>query len=587
MAPPVAPPSKPAFKKVRDDRCEKDRMQSDQNCDMENDRILMSDQENLLASKNSEETKEVGEGKCANANPAGKKEVKFDVAADENLEKRNVLKPPMERDFVVTNTGNVATVSGIKSEEKLMEKTTEKEQCTEGVCGNVADRKPNFETRRSMQNVEGKGETLGGLDEEGRANRANLDPGDSEKSEGDDDDPDYSGNEGDISEGSEESDDRVKEADAVMEPIEENPPPAGQHESEREREQNVSKCTPYACENDCVRDNELTAVMNNENMEAGSTLVKQGLEELACKGISVDQFVGDAVLEAAISIIEEAAGNVMAEEVAGNDGKGSQNAHEENSSAGGLEADLATPSPTLGGVKEIGGGTRLKDMNTDISKESNQRCSSASLSFSTWAKGMKEKWGPEHGNLIDEAKQEVLHFFEKALKDLGQAKYDEMEPQLLEEACSMFERKLKEVESKERVDQEVKGKVGNDKKKEWELLEWALLLKEKWNQDEDLGDIIESSLEEIRAYLRNNHGGWLEKFDAKAASEASSILKCKIEASSIGKKYGPKSRLGWGLKCKHLSTGYFLCDWARKYFSDVIEEDSSEGSGGSEESDED
>nr|GME14184.1 hypothetical protein Iba_scaffold15021.1CG0030 [Ipomoea batatas] len=329
-------------------------------------------------------------------------------------------------------------------------------------------------------------------------------------------------------------------------------------------------------------------------MEAG--VCEQGLEELAQKGINIEQFVGEAILEAAVNIIEEAAGNVIAEEVAGNDGEGY--AHEENSSAGGLEADLATPSPTIGGVKENGGGSvsRLKEIVQElrakgidisiVSKESEKRFigSSPSLSYNTWAKGMKGKWGPEREKLIDEAKQEVMNYFENAFKDLGQSKYDEMEPQLLEEASSIFVSKLKEAESKERVEQEVKGKVeSGNKKEEWELHEWALLLKEKWNQDEDLGDIIENSLGEIRAYLRNNHGGWLEKFDAKAASEASSILKCMIEASSIGKKYGPKSRLGWGLKCKHLSTGYFLCDWARKYFDGVIDSD---GSGSSEESDE-
>nr|GMD95940.1 hypothetical protein Iba_chr15aCG17200 [Ipomoea batatas] len=128
MAPPVAPPSKPASKKVRNDRREENRTQkSDQNGDKGKDRILMSDQEDPLALK-SEEAKEIEEGNCVtpitennetldrmgeNINEetiqAGKKEVTFEVTVDEKLEKRNVLKPPMERDFVVTNTGNVAT----------------------------------------------------------------------------------------------------------------------------------------------------------------------------------------------------------------------------------------------------------------------------------------------------------------------------------------------------------------------------------------------------------------------------------------------------------------------------------------------
>nr|GMD29920.1 uncharacterized protein LOC109147873 [Ipomoea batatas] len=340
---------------------------------------------------------------------------------------------------------------------------------------------------------------------------------------------------------------------------------------EQSKDQGQVGGTSSICKNDAVREGELAASPVEER-GTEAVLVEQGLAELARKGINVDQFVDEAVLEAAINIIEEAAGNIMKEDEVGEVNEDAQEPHTAiNVQVEGLEAGLATPNPTLEGVKENGGGTRLTEM---VESDKRSIGSSSSMSFNTWAKGMREKWGPECGKIIDEAKQEVLHFFEKAFKDLGQSKYDEMEPQLLEKAGLMFESKLKEFELKERVEQE---------KKEWELHEWALLLKEKWNQDEDLGDIIENSLGEIRAYLRNNHGGWLEKFDAKAASEASSILKCMIEASSIGKKYGPKSRLGWGLKCKHLSTGYFLCDWARKYFDGVIDSD---GSGSSEESDE-
>nr|GMD95725.1 hypothetical protein Iba_chr15aCG15080 [Ipomoea batatas] len=68
MAPPVAPPSKPASKKVRNDRREENQTQkSYQNGDKEKDRILMSDQEDPLASK-SEEAKEIEEGNCV-SNP--------------------------------------------------------------------------------------------------------------------------------------------------------------------------------------------------------------------------------------------------------------------------------------------------------------------------------------------------------------------------------------------------------------------------------------------------------------------------------------------------------------------------------------
>nr|GMD89234.1 hypothetical protein Iba_chr14cCG14840 [Ipomoea batatas] len=376
---------------------------------------------------------------------------------------------------------------------------------------------------------------------------------------------------------------------------------------------NTEESTPTACKNDTMvveQDKEPTAAVQVEGLETeatpsatiGGVQVVQGLEELACKGIDVDQFVDEAVLEAAIDIIEEAAGNVMQENEVN-----AQQVEGLEAGASPVEQGLeeVTPSPTIGGVNGGGSVSRLKEMVQElrakgidisiVSKKSETRSigSCPSLSYNAWAKGMKEKWGPKREKLIDEAKQEVLNYFEKAFKELGQSKYDEMEPQLLEEAGSIFVSKLKEAEPKERVEQNaVKAKVqegevcssgSGNKKKEWELNEWALLLKEKWEQDEDLGDIIDESLREIRAYLRENHGGWLEKFDSKVASEASSILKCKIEASSIGKKYGPKSRLGWGLKCKHLSTGYLLYDWARKYFDGVID---SEDSGSSEGSDE-
>nr|GMD39465.1 polyadenylate-binding protein 4-like [Ipomoea batatas] len=376
---------------------------------------------------------------------------------------------------------------------------------------------------------------------------------------------------------------------------------------------NTEESTPTACKNDTMvveQDKEPTAAVQVEGLETeatpsatiGGVQVVQGLEELACKGIDVDQFVDEAVLEAAIDIIEEAAGNVMQENEVN-----AQQVEGLEAGASPVEQGLeeVTPSPTIGGVNGGGSVSRLKEMVQElrakgidisiVSKESETRSigSCPSLSYNAWAKGMKEKWGPKREKLIDEAKQEVLNYFEKTFKELGQSKYDEMEPQLLEEAGSIFVSKLKEAEPKERGEQNaVKAKVqegevcssgSGNKKKEWELNEWALLLKEKWEQDEDLGDIIDESLREIRAYLRENHGGWLEKFDSKVASEASSILKCKIVASSIGKKYGPKSRLGWGLKCKHLSTGYLLYDWARKYFDGVID---SEDSGSSEGSDE-
>nr|GME19919.1 hypothetical protein Iba_scaffold24080CG0010 [Ipomoea batatas] len=64
---------------------------------------------------------------------------------------------------------------------------------------------------------------------------------------------------------------------------------------------------PSACVQD--RTGELTAPF--KEMEAGA--VVQGLEELARKGISIDQFVGESILEAAKNVIEETADKVVRE----------------------------------------------------------------------------------------------------------------------------------------------------------------------------------------------------------------------------------------------------------------------------------
>nr|GMD04071.1 hypothetical protein Iba_chr06aCG14960 [Ipomoea batatas] len=64
---------------------------------------------------------------------------------------------------------------------------------------------------------------------------------------------------------------------------------------------------PSACVQD--RTGELTAPF--KEMEAGA--VVQGLEELARKGISIDQFVGESILEAAKNVIEETTDKVVRE----------------------------------------------------------------------------------------------------------------------------------------------------------------------------------------------------------------------------------------------------------------------------------
>nr|GMD81426.1 hypothetical protein Iba_chr13eCG11510 [Ipomoea batatas] len=324
-------------------------LRSDQVCCDEEDRTLISDREKALADQIKERTEELettndgnkiadnlesakNENEVNPGNqereedhvrkeeiakveevPMGKKGVTFEGTIENTMEGRNVLKPMLERYFMITDTGNVATVSGMKAEEAIVRKAKENDQCTEGntkaaAAGGYAkgqgqnqplrqngrqtdaDRIPGqtalgrndkaqnmdgntkgkeqvgvkkereqeggqggrggysvrgglggrggyevrggksggrmqntsenegrklYEMRRKRKAIELKNnfQSLGGMDEEGRSNKANFDPGDSKNSEGDDEDPDYSGNEGDVSEGSEESDEGVFAAD--------------------------------------------------------------------------------------------------------------------------------------------------------------------------------------------------------------------------------------------------------------------------------------------------------------------------------------------------------------------------------------
>nr|GMD90769.1 hypothetical protein Iba_chr14dCG12870 [Ipomoea batatas] len=185
---------------------------------------------------------------------------------------------------------------------------------------------------------------------------------------------------------------------------------------------------------------------------------------------------------------------------------------------------------------------------------------SPSISFSVWAKGMKEKLGPEKGKIIDEAKDEVLDFFVEAYKELGQLKYEEMEPQLLERAAVMFDKKISEAERSP-----CSSNIEMPRKKVFDVEEWANELNKVWEEDEEMWSVMDDMFEELRKFLET-HGG-IKKYDIIGAREAAKILRRKIESSPLRGKYGPKSDLGRGLK-NQISTGYMLCKWIGDYYDE-------------------
>lgn len=127
--------------------------------------------------------------------------------------------------------------------------------------------------------------------------------------------------------------------------------------------------------------------------------------------------------------------------------------------------------------------------------------------------------------------------------------------------------KSKLVEDQGSSSKSVSKEDGSKKKKAkaWDMNDWGRHLNECWGKDE----VLDETLDEIRIYLKNNLGGWLKEYNKDAVSKASSIMKEKIALSSIKDKYGPKSRLGFGLEYKHLSTGYLLCEWAEKVHKNI------------------
>nr|GMD28290.1 hypothetical protein Iba_chr08eCG5960 [Ipomoea batatas] len=148
-------------------------------------------------------------------------------------------------------------------------------------------------------------------------------------------------------------------------------------------ELNAKGCLPPVCEKVSMGDEEPSGAINvhDEGMEAEGIPVevgldneKHGLEELALRGINVDQFVGEAVPEAAVNIIEEVAGKVM---------EGVDEVSEED-------------------------GSQEEDTQGEEDASSEEEESSQFVSYNTWVDNMKNKEGEESSSREVRKKNRVI-----------------------------------------------------------------------------------------------------------------------------------------------------------------------------------
>nr|GME07551.1 hypothetical protein Iba_scaffold6333CG0150 [Ipomoea batatas]GME12991.1 hypothetical protein Iba_scaffold14306CG0020 [Ipomoea batatas]GME14929.1 hypothetical protein Iba_scaffold15614CG0040 [Ipomoea batatas] len=199
----------------------------------------------------------------------------------------------------------------------------------------------------------------------------------------------------------------------------------------------------------------------------------------------------------------------------------------------GLEPDFAQMAQE---IVEIAAMDHIHRTAEEIMQEED----SPSISFSVWAKGMKEELGPEKGKVVDEAKNEVMYFFVKAHNELGQLKYDEMEAQLLDQAADMFDNKMREAERSPITPRggRIRGVEGNTgsssrvvkeiQKKKFDVEEWVIDLNKVWEEDEEMWNVMDDMFEELKKLLET-HGG-IKKYDIVGAREAAKILRRKIES---------------------------------------------------------
>nr|GMC54420.1 hypothetical protein Iba_chr01dCG15950 [Ipomoea batatas] len=303
------------------------------------------------------------------------------------------------------------------------------------------------------------------------------------------------------------------------------------------------------------------------NLEAGA--VEQGLEALVRKGIDVDQFVAEAVLEAAVNIIENAAENVMEEEVRAE------------------ECDVngkAKKGEEVGNEKEKQGDSSSKDGGSK--DESTQ-----SVSYGTWAENLKKKAGEDSDliKVIEEAKQEVGYFFQLAFKELGKEIYDECSDEIVKKANEFFILKL-EREGK-KIGSRLKRELGwiekdtpaakrnengesdessnaSSKRKGRVIknsMDWVDIVKEFMEKDNEFERKVKEALKAVNDYLwtvfDKEKNAYLEDGKARAVRGAAIFLEIVKQCSTWGAENGLLGRI---LKPNQELIGGQLCIWAEE-----------------------
>nr|GMC47445.1 TMV resistance protein N-like [Ipomoea batatas] len=321
---------------------------------------------------------------------------------------------------------------------------------------------------------------------------------------------------------------------------------------------------PHACENAL-----LTEVAVNDAPTVGvgaeSAAVKLGLEELAREGVSIEHFVDEAVLEAAVNIIEEAAGKVMDE---------------------GVEC-------VIDGEDSQKDDTQGED---DPNLETEE--SSHSISYNTWFENLKEKIGSNKKlmTVVMEAKQEVESFFDNAIQELGRDGCEEKANELIQKANGIFlwkvaakgmsiEKGMRDELRGVRVRAESemqesggssKGEVKNKEKVFKNTMEWVKVVDAYMKEDRVLEQKVREALKEVNEYLWTVYDKEKEEYFEEGrnrAMKAAAIFLVKVRhCPSWGRENG---LLGRHLKSNIDTIGARICHWAvtmnlQKMFACVV-----------------
>nr|GME11795.1 hypothetical protein Iba_scaffold12463CG0010 [Ipomoea batatas] len=308
---------------------------------------------------------------------------------------------------------------------------------------------------------------------------------------------------------------------------------------------------PHACENAL-----LTEVAVNDAPTVGvgaeSAAVKLGLEELAREGVSIEHFVDEAVLEAAVNIIEEAAGKVMDE---------------------GVEC-------VIDGEDSQKDDTQGED---DPNLETEE--SSHSISYNTWFENLKEKIGSNKKlmTVVMEAKQEVESFFDNAIQELGRDGCEEKANELIQKANGIFlwkvaakgmsiEKGMRDELRGVRVRAESemqesggssKGEVKNKEKVFKNTMEWVKVVDAYMKEDRVLEQKVREALKEVNEYLWTVYDKEKEEYFEEGrnrAMKAAAIFLVKVRhCPSWGRENG---LLGRHLKSNIDTIGARICHWA-------------------------